>query len=123
MKLYVCYGTFETTPRPGGHPCGNAYHALKEAGHDPEVIKSYGLAGLPDFLNNTQGPQGGQGAHRAEQGAGAGDRRRRGRARLEGRSWRGRRRTRLELRRMKLYVCWGTFGSDGHAVRQGATTR
>jgi len=57
MKLYVCYGTFTTTPRPGGHPCGNAYRALTEAGHDPEVIKSYGLAALPEFLNKTRGRQ------------------------------------------------------------------
>jgi glutaredoxin 2 len=28
---------------------------LKEAGHEPEVIKSYGLGALPDFLNNTRG--------------------------------------------------------------------
>ena len=55
MKLYVCWGTFTTTPRPGGHPCGNAYKALKEAGHDPEVIKSYGLGVLPGFLNRTRG--------------------------------------------------------------------
>jgi len=55
MKLYVCYGTFTTTPRPGGHPCGNAYRALREAGHDPEVIRSYGAGPLPDFLNNTRG--------------------------------------------------------------------
>ncbi|MBA3304974.1 MAG: glutathione S-transferase N-terminal domain-containing protein [Thermoleophilaceae bacterium] len=55
MKLYVCYGTFTTTPRPGGHPCGNAHRALKDAGHDPEVVKSYGLAPLPAFLNNTKG--------------------------------------------------------------------
>ena len=54
MKLYVCWGTFRS-PRPGGHPCGNAYRALKEAGHDPEVIKSYGLGPLRDFLNNTRG--------------------------------------------------------------------
>lgn len=47
MKLYVCYGTFKNPLRPGGHPCGNAYHALKDAGHDPEVIKSYGLGPLP----------------------------------------------------------------------------
>src|SRR5438270_735188 len=40
MKLYVCYGTFKPAPRPGGHPCGNAYHALKDAGHEPEVIRS-----------------------------------------------------------------------------------
>lgn len=57
MKLYVCYGTFTTTPRPGGHPCGNAYKALKEAGHEPEVVKSYGLAMLPEFLNKTRGRQ------------------------------------------------------------------
>lgn len=46
MKLYVCYGTWKPAPRPGGHPCGNAYHALKEAGHDPEVVRAYGL-GVP----------------------------------------------------------------------------
>ena len=57
MKLYVCYGTFTTTPRPGGHPCGNAYKALTDAGHDPEVIKSYGLAILPEFFNKTRGRQ------------------------------------------------------------------
>ena len=50
MKLYVCYGTFRS-PRPGGHPCGNAYRALTEAGHEPEVKKAYGLGLLPDFLN------------------------------------------------------------------------
>jgi hypothetical protein len=42
MKLYVCWGTFWTA-RPGGHPCRNAYQALREAGHDPEVVKVYGL--------------------------------------------------------------------------------
>ena len=46
MKLYVCYGTFPS-PRPGGHPCRNAYEALKEAGYEPEVVKSYGLGPLP----------------------------------------------------------------------------
>jgi hypothetical protein len=54
MKLYVCWGTF-STPRPGGHPCANAHHALTDAGYEPEVIKSYGLAPLPAALNNTQG--------------------------------------------------------------------
>jgi hypothetical protein len=57
MKLYVCYGTFTKAPRPGGHPCGNAHRALREAGHDPEVIRSYGLGPLPDFLNRTRGRQ------------------------------------------------------------------
>lgn len=50
MKLYVCWGTFPT-PRPGGHPCGNAYEALRDAGHEPEVIKAYGLAPLPDLTS------------------------------------------------------------------------
>ena len=50
MKLYICYGTFPT-PRPGGHPCRNAAHALQEAGHDPELIKAYGFGALPDALN------------------------------------------------------------------------
>ncbi len=57
MKLYVCYGTFTTTPRPGGHPCGNAYRALRQAGHEPEVIKSYGLGMLPAIFNRTSGRQ------------------------------------------------------------------
>ena len=42
MKLYICWGTFQTL-RPGGHPCANAYSALREAGHDPEVVKVHGL--------------------------------------------------------------------------------
>lgn len=54
MKLYVCYGTFKAAPRPGGHPCGAAYHALRDAGHDPEVVKAYGLAGVP-LINRTAG--------------------------------------------------------------------
>jgi len=48
MKLYICWGTFPAPWRPGGHPCRNAYRALKDAGHDPELVKSYGLAPLPD---------------------------------------------------------------------------
>jgi hypothetical protein len=57
MKLYVCYGTFTKTPRPGGHPCGNAHRALVDAGHQPEVIRSYGLGVLPDVFNRTRGRQ------------------------------------------------------------------
>jgi hypothetical protein len=56
LKLYVCYGTWR---RPSiyrqGHPCGNAYRALREAGHDPELIRCYGLGPLPDVLNQTRG--------------------------------------------------------------------
>jgi len=55
MDLYVCYGTFTTTPRPGGHPCGNAHEALREAGWEPNVIRAYGWGVLPDFLNLTPG--------------------------------------------------------------------
>ena len=55
MKLYVCYGTFGAAPEGGGHPCGAAYKALKDAGHDPEVVKSYGFGVLPSFMNPTHG--------------------------------------------------------------------
>jgi hypothetical protein len=50
MKLYICWGTFQTI-RPGGHPCANAYKAVREAGYDPEVIKVRGLGIGPRFLN------------------------------------------------------------------------
>ena len=55
MKLYVCYGTWKPAPRPGGHPCGQAYHALRDAGHEPEVVRSHGLAILPDAFNQSAG--------------------------------------------------------------------
>ena len=55
MKLYICYGTFRKAPRPGGHPCGNAYQALRDAGHDPELVKSYGFNVLPSFMNFSRG--------------------------------------------------------------------
>ena len=51
MKLYVCWGTFPTL-RPGGHPCANGQKALRAAGHEPEVVLSYGLAILPDAIAN-----------------------------------------------------------------------
>lgn len=47
MKLYVCWGTFGFR----GHACGKAYEALREAGHDPEVKKTYGWPALPDIFN------------------------------------------------------------------------
>ena len=50
MKLYICWGTFQT-PRPGGHPCANAYNALREARHDPEVVKVRGLGVGPRMLH------------------------------------------------------------------------
>lgn len=45
MKLYVCYGTM---PMPWGHACERAATALKEAGHQPEIVRSYGWTALPD---------------------------------------------------------------------------
>ena len=50
MKLYICWGTFQT-PRPGGHPCANAYNAVRDAGYDPEVIKVRGLGVGPGFMH------------------------------------------------------------------------
>jgi hypothetical protein len=51
VELYVCYGTFTVAPRPGGHPCGQAYEALREAGWNPKVTRTYGFGLLPDFMN------------------------------------------------------------------------
>jgi hypothetical protein len=55
MKLYVCWGTFpvpwprrSASWRPGAHPCKQAFDALKNAGHCPDVVKVYGFASLPD---------------------------------------------------------------------------
>jgi Glutathione S-transferase, N-terminal domain len=52
MKLYVCWGTFQTL-RPGGHPCANAHKALTEAGYSPEVIKVRGLGVGPGVMHWT----------------------------------------------------------------------
>ena len=53
MKLYVCWNT---SPGPGGlHPCGRAHRALREAGYEPEVVKSRGFGLLPDRFNKTEG--------------------------------------------------------------------
>jgi hypothetical protein len=55
MKLYICWGTFGS-PRPGGHPCANAYNALKDAGYEPEVQKVHGLGVGPKlFQHKTEG--------------------------------------------------------------------
>ncbi len=43
MKLFVCYGTWKPAPRPGGYPCGDAYHALRDAGWEPDIQRCYGL--------------------------------------------------------------------------------
>lgn len=54
MKLYVCWGTFTSFD----HPCGLAYTALCEAGHDPQVVHALGAHRLPGFpFNFTPGRQ------------------------------------------------------------------
>jgi len=52
VKLYVCWNVKRG---PLGHPCGNAHHALRQAGHEPEVIKAHGSRLLPDRFNQTDG--------------------------------------------------------------------
>jgi hypothetical protein len=56
VKLYVCWGTFPVpwprrndSWRPEAHPCKRAHDALKKAGHEPEVVRSYGFSFLPDL--------------------------------------------------------------------------
>ena len=56
MKLYVCHDLLKnvtTTPRPGGHPCGHALKALRQAGYEPDVEGVGGLMIPP--LNRTAG--------------------------------------------------------------------
>ena len=55
MKLIVCWSTLKSYPVMGAHPCGVAYHALREAGHDPEVQHALGWTKLPELLNQTPG--------------------------------------------------------------------
>ncbi|MGI9082349.1 MAG: glutathione S-transferase N-terminal domain-containing protein [Thermoleophilaceae bacterium] len=47
MKLYVCWGTIGG----GAHACARAHQALREAGHEPEVVKARGWGALPDAFN------------------------------------------------------------------------
>ena len=51
MKLYVCYGTWTAGKPVHAHPCGEAHKAVAQAGHDPEVVRSYGLGPLPGAVN------------------------------------------------------------------------
>jgi Glutathione S-transferase, N-terminal domain len=51
VKLYVCWTTIQTPRPPHGHPCHNAYQALRMAGHDPEVVKVRGLGIGPGLLH------------------------------------------------------------------------
>jgi Glutathione S-transferase, N-terminal domain len=46
VRLYVCYGTF------GGdhHACARAYNALRAAGHQPEIVRTFGCYGTDRFF-------------------------------------------------------------------------
>jgi hypothetical protein len=52
VRLYVCWNTGVSPLGDGGHPCGKAYRALRQAGHDPEVVKARGFGALPDAIFN-----------------------------------------------------------------------
>ena len=93
VKLYVCWGTFPT-PRPGGHPCANAYHALTRrrprAGGDQVLrVRAAARRVQPD----ARAPRG-PGADRQPLGADARARRRHRDRRLAARSSTGLARTR-----------------------------
>jgi len=51
VKLYICGTTLQTLRPPRGHPCHNAYKALRDAGYDPEVVKTQGVGIGPKFLH------------------------------------------------------------------------
>jgi hypothetical protein len=53
VRLYVCWGTFQTFG--SGHPCRNALDALQAAGHQPRVVRSHGWGALPAALNRSEG--------------------------------------------------------------------
>lgn len=53
MKLYVCWGTFQTFGP--GHACRNALDALEETGYTPTVVRSRGWGLLPPILNRSPG--------------------------------------------------------------------
>jgi hypothetical protein len=55
LKLYVCWTTIQTPRPPRGHPCHNAYKALRDAGYDPEVEKVHGLGIGPIKWTDTPG--------------------------------------------------------------------
>jgi hypothetical protein len=52
VKLYVCYGTWTAGKAVHAHPCGEANRALRRAGYEPEVVRSYGLGPLPGLIND-----------------------------------------------------------------------
>lgn len=52
MRLFVCWGTFGTPLHT--HACASAHEALREAGHDHEVVRARSLGPLPGFLQTAE---------------------------------------------------------------------
>ena len=50
MRLYVCWTTKDPPVPPHRHHCAEAYEALRDAGHEPEVTHTLSYGGLPGFL-------------------------------------------------------------------------
>ena len=47
-ERFPCRGRRSDSWRPAAHPCKRAFDALIDAGHAPEVVKTYGFGQLPD---------------------------------------------------------------------------
>jgi hypothetical protein len=50
VNLYVCWTTKDPPLPPHRHPCTDAYEALREAGHEPEVRYALSYGGLPGVI-------------------------------------------------------------------------
>lgn len=48
MKLYVCWGAFPTPLHE--HVCASAHQALRDAGHEPQVERTYSFGAIPSPL-------------------------------------------------------------------------
>ena len=49
MRLFVCWTT-RNIPPGHDHSCAMAHQALKEAGHDPDVVHALSFGGLPGLV-------------------------------------------------------------------------
>jgi hypothetical protein len=50
MDLYVCWTTKDPPLPRHRHPCTDAYEALREAGHEPDVKYAMSYGGLPGAI-------------------------------------------------------------------------
>lgn len=47
MRLYICYGTFGPVAH---HACARARKALEAAGHQPQIVRTFGCYGTDRFF-------------------------------------------------------------------------